>query len=150
MTHRSLPSVDATTALRQEMLSPCTTGKKIGHFRARTTDTASTLRVMSEIGTQLSITPIDDGVVLMGEIDAHTAPELERVLGQRIATFGSARLEASGVTFMDSSGLRVLIGATNEARGRGGDVVLDSPTPVVLRLIEISGLSDHLRVIGGS
>lgn len=105
---------------------------------------------MSEIGTQLSITPVDDGVVLVGEIDAHTAPELERVLGERIATSGSARLEASGVTFMDSSGLRVLIGATNEARGRGGDVILDSPTPVVRRLIEISGLSDHLRVIGAA
>lgn len=101
---------------------------------------------MSEIGTQLSIVPDEHGFVLAGEIDAHTAPDLERHLLTRITEHGSARLETSGVTFMDSSGLRVLIGATNESRSRGGDLVLASPTPVVRRLIEISGLSDHLHV----
>ena len=103
---------------------------------------------MSEMGTQLTITAVDDGFVLAGEVDAHTAPELERALTARIADAGSARLDTSGVTFMDSSGLRVLIGATNESRGRGGDLIVDSPTSVVRRLIEISGLSEHLSVTG--
>lgn len=104
---------------------------------------------MSEIGTQLSITPNEDGFVLAGEIDAHTAPNLERVLAERIAATGSAFLDTKGVTFMDSSGLRVLIGATNESRSRGGDLTIATPTPVVRRLIEISGLADHLRVTDG-
>ncbi len=105
---------------------------------------------MTEIGTQLSITSVEDGFVLEGEIDAHTAPNLERELTKRIAETGSALLDTAGVTFMDSSGLRVLIGATNESRSRGGDLTIAGPTPVVRRLIEISGLADHLRVTDGT
>lgn len=101
---------------------------------------------MTELGANLSISTIDDGFVLAGEIDAHTAPDLEEALRARLAEHRSAQLDVSQVTFMDSSGLRVLIGATNDSRTRGGDIILRSPTAVVRRLIEISGLADHLRV----
>ncbi|MEM1332083.1 MAG: STAS domain-containing protein [Actinomycetota bacterium] len=101
---------------------------------------------MSELGTELLITPDDAGFVLSGEIDAHTAPELEDALSMRIEQQPALRLDMRAVTFMDSSGLRALIGATNETRSRGGDVTVQSPTAVVRRLIEISGLSDHLSV----
>lgn len=104
---------------------------------------------MSEIGTELTITPADGGFDLVGEIDAHTAPELDAAVTAYIGDHHQLRLGMEGVTFMDSSGLRVLIAATESCRARGGDVVLDRPTATVVRLLEISGLADHFTVSAG-
>lgn len=101
---------------------------------------------MSEIGTELTITSAEGGFDLSGEIDAHTAPALDDRVQEHLAESPDLRLGMAGVTFMDSSGLRVLIAATESSRARDGDVVLDAPTPAVLRLLEISGLADHLTV----
>jgi anti-anti-sigma factor len=49
----------------------------------------------------------------------------------------------TGVTFLDSSGLRVLIGAYKEAEERGGRLRLRSPSDGVVRLLEITGLADR-------
>lgn len=102
---------------------------------------------MTEMGTQLSVEATDAGFDLEGEIDAHTAPDLEQALGERFDSGATSTvLNLSGVTFMDSSGLRVVISATEKARGAGGDLVLADPQSTVRRLIEVSGLSDHLTV----
>jgi anti-sigma B factor antagonist len=45
---------------------------------------------------------------------------------------------------MDSSGLRVVIDAHQRALDAGRRLVLRHPTSAVQRLLEISGLSDHL------
>jgi anti-anti-sigma factor len=103
---------------------------------------------MSDLGTELTIDGDDDGrLVLTGEIDADSAPRLERAILDRFEQGStSVRLDLSGVTFMDSSGLRVVIATTEAARGRGGDLVLAEPTSAVRRLIEVSGLEDHLNI----
>jgi len=102
---------------------------------------------MADLGTELSIDPVDDGFILVGEIDAHTAPRLETVLAERFeAGAATLRLDVRRVTFMDSSGLRIVIAATETARGRAGDLVLVAPAPSVLRLLDVSGLSEHLTV----
>lgn len=104
---------------------------------------------MSDIGTELSIAATETGVVLAGEIDAHTAPELERALNDGLQRMPTLRVDMRDVTFMDSSGLRVLIGVTNTARDPGGDLVIVEPTVVIRRLVEISGLQEHLTITGG-
>lgn len=106
---------------------------------------------MADLGTELSIDPLDDGLLLRGEVDAHTAPALREAVMARLAS-GSVdvRLDMQAVTFMDSSGLRVVIDATEKARATDGDVILVAPTPTVRRLVEISGLADHLTITDGS
>jgi anti-anti-sigma factor len=99
---------------------------------------------MSELGAQLDISVTNDGWALNGEIDAHTAPTLERALAELPSTV--ATVDVAGVTFMDSSGLRVLMAATLHARESGGDLIIANPTPGIVRLVEISGLSEHLRL----
>lgn len=101
---------------------------------------------MSEIGTELVITAVGSGLELSGEIDAHTAPELDRRLGDLLADSPLVELHMGGVTFMDSSGLRVLIAATEACRGRDGDLVLVTPTAIVSRLVEVSGLDGHFTI----
>ncbi|MEZ5259004.1 MAG: STAS domain-containing protein [Ilumatobacteraceae bacterium] len=66
------------------------------------------------VGTTLEITPSDEGFILVGEVDAHTAPQLKEAVAGREASV--VVLDISGVTFMDSSGLRVVITATRDAR----------------------------------
>jgi anti-anti-sigma factor len=101
---------------------------------------------MSEQGSQLEISATADGWTLSGEIDAHTAPLLAAAMAGLPA--GVVKVDMAGVSFMDSSGLRVLMDATTRARESGGDLVVASPSPTVARLVEISGLGDQLRLDG--
>jgi anti-anti-sigma factor len=47
---------------------------------------------------------------------------------------------------MDSSGLRALIGAHQRAEAADRRLVITQPSSAVQRLIEISGLGDHLHI----
>ncbi len=49
-------------------------------------------------------------------------------------------LELSGLSFLDCSGLCVLIDARDQVQAAGGGVHVVSPHPRVLRLLEITGL----------
>jgi anti-sigma B factor antagonist len=49
-------------------------------------------------------------------------------------------MDMSGVEFIDSSGLSVLVSALKAARSADGDVVIAGPTPEVQALIELTRL----------
>ncbi|MGW0119656.1 STAS domain-containing protein [Streptomyces sp. NPDC003327] len=77
-----------------------------------------------------------------GEMDAETATFLHHhVANQFLHGRRHLVLDLSALSFMDSSGLNVVIKAAREARERGGDVHLVAPTPAVRRLLEITGLT---------
>ncbi len=99
---------------------------------------------MSELGSQLEVSATATGWKVRGEIDAHTAP----LLGAAMVELpeGEVTVDVSEVSFMDSSGLRVLIDAATRAREGGGDLIIAHPTPGIARLIEISGLGGQLRL----
>jgi anti-anti-sigma factor len=99
---------------------------------------------MSELGAQLEIVPIVNGWQLSGELDAHTATALTQTMS--VLPDGEVIVDLADVSFVDSSGLRVLLDATNRARGAGGDLVIASPQASIRRLIDISGLRDHIHV----
>jgi anti-sigma B factor antagonist len=99
---------------------------------------------MSEPGAQLDVVPTPTGWALAGEIDAHTAPALSGAMVKMPE--GEITIDVAGVTFMDSSGLRVLVEASSRARAAGGTLVLERPTTAIRRLVEISGLEQHLTL----
>jgi anti-sigma B factor antagonist len=88
-----------------------------------------------------------DTVVVHGEIDMATAPQLRDLLDELVSG-GSRRivLDCRDLGFLDSSGIGVLVAARNRM-GDGGELVIDSPTPQVLKVLEITGVSEHLSVI---
>lgn len=92
----------------------------------------------------LTITASDGQLALAGEIDAHTAPQLGAAIAE-VAT-PHVVLDMSAVEFVDSSGLRVLIEAHKALEENGGRLVLHDPSPAVRRLLEVSGVGDHLHV----
>jgi anti-sigma B factor antagonist len=85
----------------------------------------------------------DDVTVLMvvGEIDAATAPFLHEACLEAESMGDRVILDAAGVTFMDSSALHVLV----KARQRLGttNVVVRNPSDQVRRLLHLTGLAAH-------
>ncbi|HET9673019.1 MAG TPA: STAS domain-containing protein [Actinomycetota bacterium] len=84
----------------------------------------------------LQIDPTERGLRLAGELDMATSEELMEALRDR-GQGAPVTLDFSGVTFMDSSGLRTLLEASKAREGDGVIVILD-PTPQVRRVLDIS------------
>jgi anti-sigma B factor antagonist len=84
-------------------------------------------------------------LVVRGELDAHAAPSLEERLGS-LSPDTDVTLDLEGVTFVDSSGLRVLISQHRRLADAGARLVVHSPSPAVTRLVELTGLTDHLHL----
>ena len=57
-------------------------------------------------------------------------------------------LDMSGVRFMDSQGLHMLLAAAEEMRERGGSLVVAAPSPSVRRLLDVSGVEPVVAVDG--
>jgi anti-sigma B factor antagonist len=100
---------------------------------------------MPDAPARLTIDSDSSPIVVTGEIDAHTAPQLAEHFAL-LPAGGDIELDMSGVDFMDSSGLRVLIEVHQRADAAGRQLIVCRPSTSVARLIEISGLSNLLNV----
>ena len=82
-----------------------------------------------------------------GEIDIQTSPILDEQL-QKVQDQGlsSIVVDLDEVTFLDSTGLSVLIAALKRSQSAGGELRLVSPRPNVRRVLEITGLTDTFHV----
>jgi anti-anti-sigma factor len=90
-------------------------------------------------------TPIADGTVTVtaaGELDMTSAPELVAVLREAIRTHGPSRvdLDLTGVTFMDSTGIQVLVAANADV---GGGLRITGTSPAVFRLLRLTGVLEE-------
>lgn len=92
----------------------------------------------------LEISITGTGLTLAGEIDAYTAPALAEAIGQ--CELEHVLIDMGDVEFVDSSGLRVLIEAHQEAQAADRRIQLTNPSAAVSRLLEISGIDDYLNV----
>jgi anti-sigma B factor antagonist len=100
----------------------------------------------------LEVTTADDGetvindastVTVAGEIDFATSPQLKQALVDVLHTKGpDTVVDLSAVSFVDASGIGVLVGAANLATSGGGRLILRHPSPAVLFLL------DHLELDG--
>ncbi len=82
-------------------------------------------------------------MIVRGELDLETAPQLLHALTDRLA-HGPAtalQLDLSGVPFMDSAGLHALLVAQRTAALIDGELVLTAASPQVARLLEVVGVS---------
>ncbi|KUL37316.1 anti-anti-sigma factor [Streptomyces sp. NRRL F-4489] len=93
----------------------------------------------------VEVTVIDERtavVAVCGELDAETAIALHHQLANQL-THGRRHLvlDLRDVPFMDSSGLNIIIRAHNDTRKLGGSVRLAAVSPVVRRLLDLTGIS---------
>ena len=77
-----------------------------------------------------------------GELDAHTAPELHEAVANT-SRDDDLVIDGSALTFVDSSGLRVLLEARSTWSEAGHRVVVRQPSQNLRRILEVTGLIDH-------
>jgi anti-sigma B factor antagonist len=89
---------------------------------------------------QLVIEPLEEGSGLRvaGELDLLTVPQVRDALARVNDRAPNVVLELGGVTFVDSSGLGLLISTANAAQTRGGSLIIRSPSRTLLRLFGIA------------
>ena len=88
----------------------------------------------------------DQVVVFRGELDMVAADALWRCVEQVRSSRRSVTIDMAGTTFMDSSGVNVLLRAY-KAQGRTAEgVTLRSPSPAVLRTLALTGIDDMFRI----
>lgn len=96
----------------------------------------------------LSVTVSEDDptvVVAEGQIDSHTSTALDDALST-MSPGGTISVDLSAVTFVDSSGLRVLVRAHKRQLGGGGHLTILAPSEPVQRLLDITGLTSELQI----
>lgn len=99
---------------------------------------------MTGPGAPLHIELGADSLIIVGEIDAHTVGLVTEELLPLPCT-GDARLDLDGVTFIDSSGMRVLLDVHRHMEADGRRLILLRPSASVVRLLQITGLVGHLH-----
>jgi anti-anti-sigma factor len=96
----------------------------------------------------LSVSVDNDGdlatVTVSGEIDLETSAELGAVLAG-LDGDGDVCLDLGEVTYIDSTGLRVLLTARDAAAAGGGNLRVSATSSIVARLIEITGSGELLE-----
>jgi anti-sigma B factor antagonist len=108
------------------------------------------LTVADQVPCSLVVSRVFGSVVVSvaGDLDLHTAPQLRRLLAEVVEQPGNLAVvvDLSGVTFVDSAGLGVLLGAHKALRQRAGELTLSAPPRPVLQAIEASRLSEVFTI----
>jgi anti-sigma B factor antagonist len=101
------------------------------------------LQVNTSIAGQATV------VAAIGELDLHTAPELDAALGQSTADkVDLLVVDLTGVDFMDSTGLSTIVTAVAAARGYGGDVRVVAATDKIRKVFTLTGVDQQVGLFG--
>ena len=86
-------------------------------------------------------------VVIAGELDHCAAPQIRQMLDDLLQDpmLMHLTLDLENLTFMDSSGIGVLLGRLRILQARGGTMSVQNMQPPVEKLFRLSGMH---RVIG--
>ena len=80
-------------------------------------------------------------IVLVGEVDIYTAPRFKECMLELLdAGIDRLVIDLSGVTFIDSTALGVLIGGVRRVHSAGGAMALVVTNRAVERVLSITGL----------
>ncbi len=96
--------------------------------------------------SRISIDDSPNRLKIVGVVDSHTAGQLRDAIQTHGQTDDDLVLDLSDVEFIDSSGLRIIVNAHSELEAAGRQLVLVHTSPAVTRLLEITGLHEHLHL----
>lgn len=102
---------------------------------------------LRSLGLELDITYDERRAVLavVGDVDVYSVPALRgELLALAAAGHHLIALDLAGLTFLDSSGLGVLVGTMKRALAGGGGLALYAAPEHVLRVLRITGLAKVL------
>ena len=87
-------------------------------------------------------------IVVRGQVNNDSAVQLQQSLEKALAAAAPLRcaLDLAGVSYISSSGLRVLLAITKRIRNSGGRLVLCGLQPPVQAVLELSGFTRILAI----
>jgi anti-sigma B factor antagonist len=98
----------------------------------------------------IEVRTLPDRVVLClhGELDLASAPMLAQEI-EKASSESAAMvvLDLKELRFIDSTGLRIVLAANERAQERGQEFALTRASEQVQRLLSITGVGEHLRII---
>jgi len=83
-----------------------------------------------------------------GELDAYTAPDFRDALEAQLEE-GHATIvvDMGGLSYLDSTGLGILVGTAKRCRQAGGDLAVVCNRDNLLKIFNISGTQEILNVV---
>ena len=97
------------------------------------------MRVEKELkGTELTVWVYE-------RLDTSTAPQLEEELNSSLDGVETLILDLSGLEYVSSAGLRVILGAHKTMMSRGG-MTVRGVNSVVAEIFDVTGFSDILNI----
>lgn len=85
-------------------------------------------------------------VILRGDFDEVAARELVEQWRQWLAPHRRVELDLSGVTYFSSSGVSALVQAMIQAQRMQCSMTIGRVSPIVARVLQLTGLADHFGV----
>jgi stage II sporulation protein AA (anti-sigma F factor antagonist) len=86
--------------------------------------------------------------IIEGEIDHHTATEIRKCIDESVERIRPKllKIDFSQVSFMDSSGIGLIMGRYNTMKIIGGKVEVQNPTPAIEKILKISGIQKLAKI----
>ena len=82
---------------------------------------------------------------ITGRLDTTTAPNLESVINELSDDTKELIFDMSGVEYISSAGIRVLLGAYKKMSSNQGTMRIEKANDIVLEVFEMTGLSQMLK-----
>ena len=84
-------------------------------------------------------------IVLVGRLDTTTAPALDKIINEDIGNANSLVLDLSGLEYISSAGLRVLLAAQKKMQ-KVGSMRVTGVCESVMEVLEMTGFADILVI----
>lgn len=84
-------------------------------------------------------------IALEGRLDTVTAPALETEIRQKIEGVKRLEFDFSGLQYLSSAGLRVLL-AAQKTMNRQGSMVIHHANETIREIFDVTGFSDILTI----
>lgn len=85
-------------------------------------------------------------VAVRGDLDLDSAPRLRRHIDALLGPPSAVLLDLTHLGFCDAAGLGVIVEAGAELRERGAALALVRPPRQLCRVLQITGLDQHLAI----
>jgi anti-sigma B factor antagonist len=92
---------------------------------------------------------VDEGIdlTLVGRLDIVTAPHLQTVLSEALQSSEKVELDFTGVEYVSSAGLRVLLQGQKLAQGSDKNMTLKNVSPEIMEVFDVTGFTGFLTII---
>lgn len=82
-----------------------------------------------------------------GQIDAHVAPQFNKHLTEVVGKSKKVVLEVSGLEYVATAGLGVMMASFNDVKSAGGDLILAGMSDKIRKVFDTMGFSKVLKIV---